>query len=310
MAILLQYRADRAEPWRAALQEALPGEDIRVWPDHGPREQIEAIVTFAPAPGSLRGFPHLRFIASTGAGVDAMLDPARDLPTDVPVLRLVDDNLTNDMAMYVLTAVLFYFRQRDQYATQQRDGVWHPLPRPMREEFPVGILGLGTLGREAARLLVQMGFPVHGWSREKRSLPGVVTHAGADVLLAMLAQVAVLVLLLPLTPETRGLLDAPRLALLRSGARLVNAARGALIVEDDLLAALDAGRIAHATLDVFAEEPLPPDHPFWHHPRVTVTPHIAALTDPRSAARQIALQLARARAGEELLHRADPVRGY
>ncbi|HYF09426.1 MAG TPA: tripartite tricarboxylate transporter substrate-binding protein [Acetobacteraceae bacterium] len=306
MAVLLQYRADRVEPWRAALQEALPGEEIRIWPDHGDPAEIEAVVTFAPEPGSLTGFPNLRFIASTGAGVDAMLHPARRLPPGVPVLRLVEPNLTRDMALYVLTIVLGYFRQLDLYAAQQRECVWHQHPRPVQEEFPVGILGLGALGGAAAQLLAQAGFPVHGWSRTLHSIPRVATHAGEVGLRAMLPDVAVLVVLLPLTPATRGLVNGAFLARLRPGVRLINAARGALVVEQDLLAALDRGHLAHATLDVFEAEPLPPAHPFWRHPRVAVTPHIAALTDPRGAARQIAQQLRRARAGEELLHR--PIR--
>jgi glyoxylate/hydroxypyruvate reductase len=310
MAILLQYRADRIEPWRAALQDALPGDEIRIWPDCGDPAEIEAVITFAPEPGSLLGFPRLRFIASTGAGVDAMLDPKRRLPPAVPVLRLVDPNLTQDMATYVLTTVLRYFRQLDQYDAQQREAAWTQLPRPRFEDFPVGILGMGALGGAAARLLRSVGFTVHGWSRTLHGLPGVITHAGEVGLKAMLPDVAVLVLLLPLTPATRGIVNADMLARLRPGARLVNAARGALVVDADLLSALDSGHVAHATLDVFATEPLPADHPYWRHPRVTVTPHVAALTDARSAAAQVAEQLRRARKGEELLHRADPVRGY
>jgi glyoxylate/hydroxypyruvate reductase A len=310
MAILLQYRADRVEPWRAALRAALPGEEVRVWPDHGPPGEVEAIVTFAPEPGSLLGFPRLRFIASTGAGVDVLLDPSRRLPAGVPVLRLVDPNLTRDMALYVLAVVLGYFRQLDLYAAQQRAREWRQLPRPVQSGFAVGVLGLGELGQAAARLLLRAGFRVHGWSRTPRPVPGVICHAGEAGLHDMLPKVSVLVVLLPLTPSTRGLLDAPLLGRLRHGARLVNAARGAIVLERDLLALLESGRIAHATLDVFAEEPLPPAHPFWRHPRVAITPHVAALTDPASAARQLAAQLRRARGGEELLHRADPVRGY
>ena len=310
MAILLQYRADRVEPWRAALQEAMPGEEIRVWPDAGDPAQVEAAVTFAPDPGSLQGFPNLRFIASTGAGVDAMLDPVRRLPDGVPVLRLVDPNLTTEMALYVLTTVLGYFRQMDLYGAQQKECLWHQHPRPVQDSFPVGLLGFGTLGQEAARILVQAGFPVHAWSRTLHSMPGVVTHAGEVGLKAMLPVISVLVALLPLTPATRGMLNAACFGLLRPGTRFINAARGALVVEADMLAALDSGRLAHATLDVFTTEPLPSDHVFWRHPRVVVTPHIAALTDPRSAARQVADQLRRARRGEDFLHRAHPVRGY
>jgi len=310
MAILLQYRADRIEPWRAALQDVLPDEEIRVWPDCGDPNDIEAVISFAPEPGSLFGFPRLRFIASTGAGVDAMLDPVRRLPPDVPVLRLVDPSLTQDMATYVLTTVLRYFRQLDQYEAQQGDANWSQLPRPRFEDFPVGILGMGALGGAAARLLQSVGFTVHGWTRTPHGLPGVITHAGEDGLKAMLPQVAVLVLVLPLTSATRGIVNADLLARLRPGARLVNAARGALIVDAELLCALDRGQVAHATLDVFATEPLPSDHPYWRHPRVTVTPHVAALTDAQSAAAVVAEQLRRARAGAELLHRADPVRGY
>jgi glyoxylate/hydroxypyruvate reductase len=310
MAILLQYRADRMAAWIEALRAALPEEEIRVWPDHGDPADIEVVVTMAPERGSLRPFRRLRFIAATGAGVDALLEPGRDLPPGVPVVKLTDGRLAESMAQYVLAATMRYFRQFEAYERQQRAREWRQLPRPEIEAFPVGLLGLGTLGRVAAELLLKVDFPVRGWARTAKSLDDLETFTGREGLMVMLPQLRLLVCLLPLTEETKSIVDRRLLSRLPEGAFFINAGRGAHVVEDDLLEALVRGRLAHATLDVFATEPLPRDHPFWVAERITLTPHIASFTDPKSAARIIAQTLHLAREGRALPGRADPSHGY
>ena len=192
----------------------------------------------------------------------------------------------------------------------QELAIWHELEQPTAAERRIGILGLGDLGQAAARALVGLGFAVAGWGRRPRELPGVATYSGTTGLATLLGQTDILVNLLPLTAETAGLLDAATLAQLPTGASLINVARGGHVVEADLLVALDSGRIAHAILDVFAEEPLPPAHPFWRHPRVTVVPHVAAYSDARSGAALVAANVARFRAGQPVAHVVDWGAGY
>lgn len=310
MAVLIQYRADRAQRWARAARDAMPGVEVRVWPDDGNPAEIEAVITFAPEPGSLLRYPNLRFIATTGAGVNEVLERGRRLPPGVPICRLVDDELTRGMAEYVLATVLRYHRQLDRYEAFQRQAHWNPLPWPEPAARRVGILGLGVLGTAAAGQLRHARFPVAGWTRRPKSVEGVDCHHGPAGLDAMLPATDILVCLLPLTPETTGIVNARTLAALPRGSYVINPARGGHVVDADLLSALDSGHIAHATLDVFHEEPLPPDNPFWRHPRVTVTPHVASLTVPESAARRIAENLRRSRAGEPLLDVVDPTAGY
>ncbi|HEX8374635.1 MAG TPA: glyoxylate/hydroxypyruvate reductase A, partial [Geminicoccaceae bacterium] len=260
-------------------------------------------------PGLLAGLPGLRAILSLGAGVEAML---RDLtlPESLPLCRMVDPSLTRAMGEYVLLQVLKYHRQLDLYAEQQRQARWRlrlPLPPERRT---VGIMGLGTLGAEAAGLLARHGFRVKGWSRGAKRLDGVECHAGGAGLGAFLADLDVLVCLLPLTPETEDVLDAGLFARLQRGARLINVARGRHLVEQDLLDALDTGQLAHATLDVVREEPLPRDHPFWRHPRIDLTPHVAAYVLPETGADLVIENLRRLEAGEPLLHVVDRDKGY
>lgn len=310
MAVLIQVRADRAQRWAQAARDAMPGVEVRVWPEDGDPAEIEAVITAAPEPDSLLKYPNLSFIATTGAGVNAILEPGRRLPEGAPICRLVDDELTRGMAEYVLTTILRYHRQLDQYEAFQREVRWNPLPWPEPAKRRVGILGLGVLGITAAGQLRHAGFSVAGWTRRPKVVDGVIGHHGPAGLDAMLPRTDILVCLLPLTPETAGIINARTLARLPRGSYVINTARGGHVVDADLLAALDSGHLAHATLDVFHEEPLPPDHPFWRHPGVTVTPHVASLTVPESAARRIAENLRRSRTGAPLLDVVDRKAGY
>ena len=311
MAILVAagFDADEWAQWWPLLQAALPNELLLRDRQGTAPQEIDIALVANPGAGSLRGLPALRLIQSLWAGVDRLLADA-SVPTDVPLARMVDPAINEAMAQTALWAVLGLQRGFFDYAVQQRERVWRQHALRRADEITVAVLGLGQTGRAVAQRLVQHGCRVLGWSRSAAALDGVACHAGERSLPNVLAQAQVVVNLLPLTPETRGLFNATRLAQLRRGASLVNLSRGAHVVEADLLAALASGQLKHAVLDVFATEPLPAAHPFWSHPLVTVLPHVAAPTDPRSAAPIAARNVFALRAGRPLEHLVDRTRGY
>ncbi len=296
--------------WRRALEEHLgAGLDFRVWPDAGAAAEVDVAVVWKPPPGMLAGFANLKLIASLGMGVDHIFaDPK--LPQGVKVARIVDPDLVAQMSEYVLHAVLHRHRMFDVYEGFQRQGKWQQIRPPVTAEKRVGIMGLGEIGADAAGKLAGLGFAVAGWSRSAKSIAGIESFHGADGFAPFLARSDIVVCLLPLTPATEGVLDRRAFAAMPAGGYVINAARGGHVVEEDLLAALDSGQIAGAALDVFATEPLPEDHPFWRHPKVRLTPHVAGLTRPETAARQIAENIRRAHAGQPLLNLVDPEAGY
>lgn len=313
--VLLTGRIDAAErdAYLCALREAVP--ECRWWSDDDgevPRDFISAAVVANPAPGVLSGLPRLRLVQSLWAGVEKLLaDPT--LPSHVPLARMVDPVMTAAMTETAQWAVLSLQRGFFDYAGQQRAGVWQQHAQRRADEFRVLVLGLGQIGRAVAARLAAQGYRVKAWHASAGARPavdGVAAHAGADALPALLAMSDIIVNLLPLTPATRGLLDAPLLAAMPAGASIVNLARGAHVVDDDLLAALDSGHVRRAVLDVFQDEPLPAGHRYWQHPQVTVLPHVAALTDPRSAAGVVANNLRALRDGAPLLHLVERARGY
>jgi glyoxylate/hydroxypyruvate reductase len=310
MAVLLSTKASAMEAWRDALLEVDPGLEIRLFPEAGDPAEIEAAVCWtAHDLAELRRYPNLKLLVSMGAGVDHLLRPPGP-PPGVPVARLVDERLTQGMTEWVLLNVLRFHRQDPDYRAQQSARTWRELPAPDTARRRIGILGLGALGGDAARALLTLGFPVMGWSRRERSMPGVECFHGEDGLAAMLVRSDILVCLLPLTPGTRGVINAARLALLPEGAYLLNSARGGHMVAGDVLAALDGGRLAGAALDVFEPEPLPQDSAFWTHPKVVLTPHAASITIPRSAAPQVVENIHRARAGLAPSNLVDLGAGY
>lgn len=309
MALAFYSETDDPRPWRDAILAALPDLDFRVAPDLGDPADIDCTLVWKPPKGWHRQFPNLRAILSLGAGVDALLEDAA-LPPGVPITRMVDAGMGRQMAEYAAYGVMHFHRRMDEYARLQREGRWQPLAPVAARDCPVGILGLGVLGQQAAELLVAMGYPVRAWSRSRKDVAGVESFCGPGELDDFLAQVRVLVNFLPLTPETRGFIDRRLLARLPRGASLINLARGGHVVEDDVLAALDEGTLAGALLDVFGAEPLAPDHPFWRHPKVVVTPHIAAVTQADDAAAQVIANLKRLRAGEPLRGVVDREKGY
>ncbi len=312
MALLFQSTFDRPDWWADELSARIAGLDLRLWPEAGPPEDIEFALVWKPPPGMLSQFPNLKAIFSIGAGVDHIFaDP--ELPPDVPITRVVDDRLTAGIVEYVLLMVLRAFRRLPDYADQQDRGEWRQRAQRQAFEESIGLLGLGVLGRAAAAQLLGLGFNVLGWSRTPKPpefLPGVETFAGPEGLTAMLGRSRILVCLLPLTAATENILDARAFAALPKGATVINAARGGHVAEADLIAALDDGHLAGAVLDVFRTEPLPAGHSFWTHPKITVTPHVASVTDPRSVADQVAENIRRVRDGRPLLHLIDRRQGY
>jgi glyoxylate/hydroxypyruvate reductase A len=305
---------DERHAWLAALRAALPGECIEDSLQRLEPGEVDVALVANPPPGSLLKLPALRLVQSLWAGVDRLLADAT-LPAGVPVARMVDPAMSLAMAETALWAVLSLHRGFFAYARQQREARWQALPQRRADELRVAVLGLGELGRTVAARLASQGYRVEGWRQgvssctARADLP-VPAHEGPAALGPLLAASDIVVDLLPLTPATRGLFDAGRFSAMKRGASLVNLARGAQVVEADLLAALDSGQLSHAVLDVFQAEPLPPDHAFWRHPRVTVLPHVAALTDPRSAAQVAAANVRALRAGRPPAHLVDRGRGY
>ena len=307
MQILLQLPRDEGNAWHAALASALPDAAISVWPD-APAAPDYALVWRPPAELFARARP-VKAIFNLGAGVELLLAiPA--LPDGVPVIRLEDAGMAAQMGEYVTLAVLRAYRELDAYAAQQREGRWQPRPRITKSGFGVGILGFGVLGHAVANALAPFGFPLRAWSLSRKRLPGVESFAGRAELGPFLAASRVLVCLLPSTHETRGLLDRAAFEGLPQGAYLVNVARGDIVVDEDLIAALDRGHLAGATLDVFRAEPLPSVHPFWHHPQMTLTPHASAVTLVEDAALQVAGKIRRLERGEPVTGTVDRARGY
>jgi glyoxylate/hydroxypyruvate reductase len=313
-AVLIAVTGLDPSSWEQRFRALAPRRDIRLWPDRrgDPAEIAYACAWQAPR-GVLAGFPNLRAIFSLGAGVDHILtDPT--LPR-VPVVRIVDPDLTMRMTEYVVLHVLLHHRRQRLYDAQQRGRIWREHEQPPASEVAVGVMGLGVLGCDAAQALARLGFRTAGWSRTPKALPGIETFHGSDGLDAFLQRTEMLVCLLPATPVTLGIL---RLKLLRKlkrdgaagGAYLINAGRGALQIDADILAALDEGSLAGATLDVFADEPLPETSPLWAHPSITITPHNAAASDPRALVANILRQIDRHESGLPLEHVIDRAAGY
>lgn len=297
-----------ADRWHAAFERALPEAEIRRWaPDLDWTADYAAF--WLPPAGLLDRQTCLKAAFNLGAGVDAALG-SLVMPPGVPLVRLEDAGMGRQMVEYVTWALLRYFRRMDLYAEQQSRGEWRVHAPLQHADFPVGVMGLGVLGTRIAAAAGALGFPVLGWSASAKTLAGVRTFAGKAGLGDFLRQTRALVCILPLTPDTRGLLDRATLATLPRGACLINVARGGLVVDADLIAALDDGTLAGATLDVFHEEPLPAAHPFWSHPRVFLTPHCSAVTLVEDSVAQVAAKIRAMERGEAVSGAVDPARGY
>ncbi|GAB2175853.1 2-hydroxyacid dehydrogenase [Dongia sp. agr-C8] len=304
------YAADPAESeaWIGRLHTLDAQLDFVSWPDWGDPDKVDFIIVGGRSPGDLSIFKNARAIQSTWAGVNHLLKS--NFPPGVPIARMVDQGLSANMVEYLVYWVLDALRQGRELRAAQREGKWLDLPLRWARDFPVGVLGLGTLGVATAEKLVGLGFPVSGWSRTAKTVAGVRAFHGADQLGDFLAPLKLMICLLPLTNDTEGILDAKLFAGLPEGAILVNAGRGGHTNEPDLLAALDSGKLAYAVLDVFREEPLPPDHVFWRRKDIVITPHVAAITRAGTGAEDILENYRRALAGKPLLNPVDPARGY
>ncbi|MGI9417703.1 MAG: 2-hydroxyacid dehydrogenase [Geminicoccaceae bacterium] len=309
MALLFLSEADPADPWREALLAELPDLDFRVWPDQvGDPADIDIALVWRPPPTVLASFPNLKAILSLGAGIDALIQD-HTLP-DLPLARMVDPSMTATMADYILAAVLRHHRHFDLFEREQRAGRWTFVFPKRPKDRTIGILGLGELGEAAACKLRDHGFDVRGWSRSPKRIEGVQSFHGRDQLESFLEATEILVCLLPLTADTKGILNGSLFAALPKDACLINAARGGHLVESDLLDALGQGQLSAATLDVFETEPPPATSPLWLHERVLITPHVASYCVPETAAKGVAANIERARSGEPLHHLVDRRRGY
>jgi glyoxylate/hydroxypyruvate reductase A len=303
-----------APRWRVRFKRVCTDRAVALIPDDAiDPASVKYAAVWKPKPGLLGGFPNLAVIFNLGAGVDAVVADAT-LP-DVPLVRVAVEDLTRRMTEYVAMHVLMHHRRQDYYAQSQRAKLWAPKLQWAASALRVGIMGMGVLGRDAAEVLARIGFDVAGWSATAKVIPGIACFAGEAQLGAFLARTDVLVCLLPLTPQTRGILNRRTFAQLARDGKLggpviINAGRGGLQVEDDILNALDDGTLAGATLDVFGTEPLPADSRFWSHPKVTLSPHNAADTDPDAISVYVAEQIAAFERGEPLINVVDRKVGY
>lgn len=296
----------KTAPWIAALREHVPGAEVSDWAPGAPLADYG--VVWAPPQQFLDEQAGLKALFNIGAGVDALLKLR--LPPDTLVVRLDDAGMSVQMAEFVCHALIRHFRELDAYERDAREAKWGFRRPRLRSDFPAGVMGLGVLGTRVAQAVAAFEFPVLGWSRSPKEIPGVRCFAGAAQFDAFLASTRVLVNLLPLTPETENVLNRDTLGRLQPGGYLINVARGAHLVDADLLALLDEGHLAGAALDVFRTEPLPADHPFWRHPKITVTPHTSARTLREESVAQIARKILALRRGEPIAGVVDPSRGY
>ncbi len=313
MEILFYHPTFDVAQWGALLQRHLPHARLRAW-EPGDNAPADYALVWHPPYEMLRGRTHLKAIFVLGAGVDSLLsrlDAHPDLlPPDVPLCRMEDTGMAAQMQEYAVSQVLHWFRRFDDYAALQREAKWQPLEEYRHADFTIGVLGAGVLGGQVAQSLHSWGFPVRCWSRGRKAYPGIESFAGTHELAAFLRGTRVLINLLPNTPETVGIINGGLLAALEDNAYVLNLARGVHLVEEDLLAALDSGKIKGAMLDVFHQEPLPAESPLWRHPRVRLTPHVAAVTRPEEAAAFIAQSISRIERGETPQNQVDVARGY
>ena len=309
MRILYYNEGENPAEWLRELKTALPEAEIRLW-QPGDDAPADYALVWNPPASLFRNRTGLKAIVNLAAGVDSLLAMDYVTKANVPIFRLEDAGMAIQMAEYVTYAVLRYFRRFDKYEKQARQKTWEMLEPRERKNFTIGIMGLGIMGTAVANALRPFGFPLRGWSRSKKNMPGIDCYAGPEQMHAFLDKVSILVCVLPLTAETAGILNLNNFCHLEHGACLINAGRGAHLVENDLMEAMRTGLIRAATLDVTGMEPLPPDHPFWSHDNITITPHIAALTFCHETVKQIAGLIHALERGETLTSQVDPQRGY
>ncbi|MCX2891281.1 glyoxylate/hydroxypyruvate reductase A [Pseudomonas sp. DCB_BI] len=308
MTLLFKVDQARGRAWRALFAEQAPDIEVRLWPDVGEASDVRYLATWQPPDGIAERFPNLEVLFATSAGVD-QFDTAA-LPAGVQVVRMLDPGIVQGIVEYATMAVLALHRDLPLYLEQQRQGLWQDHPIVPAHQRCVGVMGLGNLGQAVLRLLQGFGFALQGWSRSEKQIEGVRCFAGDAGLKAFLADCEILICLLPLTPDTAGILDARLMSALPRGACLINLGRGGHLVDDDLLAALDSGQVRRAIVDVLASEPPGRGHPLMGHPNVWVTPHVGAMTHPESAFRVLLKNLRRHQRGEPMEGVVPRQRGY
>ncbi len=306
MNITICFAGLAPEPWVQGLQQAFPEASVSAWAPGAP--PADHAIVWAPPQQFIDEQPGLQNLFNIGAGVDALLQLR--LPPGLQVVRLDDAGMSVQMAEYVCHAVIRYFREFDGYDADTASGKWSYRKPRSRADFAVGVMGLGVLGTRVAQALQVFEFPVNGYSRSPKALPGIRCFSGTQGLPEFLQATRVLVNLMPLTPETENILNKETLSQLQRGGYLINVARGKHLVEDDLIALIDSGHLAGATLDVFRTEPLPAEHPFWRHPQITVTPHTSARTLRDESIAQIVGKIQALQRGEAIQGVVDPQRGY
>lgn len=309
MKILFVAGDPKPERWTVPIRELLPEAEVHVWDANGPAVDADYAIVWQPPAALFERETRLKAVFNLGAGIDGLL-AVPNLPPHLAVVRLEDAGMSVQMAEYVLHQLLEASRGMETYREQQRQNVWK-IHRPIkRSEWPVGVLGLGHIGKRVARTLADLDYRVNGWARSEHSLDQVTTYAGTDSLPGFLGATRVLVNTLPLTAETRDILDYRLFSQLMPGAVVINVGRGEHLVEEDLLRAIDEGQVARASLDVFRQEPLPADHPFWQRPEITITPHISARTLRDATLAQITAKIRAHHNGEPITGIVDTTRGY
>ncbi len=309
MGIVIIRQDGKINQWKAALKAAAPDIEVYSYFEEHPKDQIEMALVWKHPTGSLAAYPNLKYIASSGAGVDFIFED-ETVPKSLPITRVVDTMLASDMAEYVLAVVFAYLKQLNTYKIDQMNANWNPRPYHRIADFRVGIMGMGALGTVLANDMAKYGFKVHGWANSKKNNTQIDTFCGQNDLDAFLAITDILVCLLPLTENTAGILNRGLFEKLPKGAHIINAARGGHLVDADLLQMIDNGHLSGASLDVFHQEPLPADHPFWAHEKINITPHYASVSDTASVVPQIIENYRRMQAGLPLLHFVSPEKGY
>ena len=309
MSIVIISQKKDIKAWEDALKAMDPILEVGVYPYDLNREQVDFALVWKHPHGVFEDYPNVKVIASMGAGVDHILqDP--DLPQSVTLTRLIDEELTRDLAEFVRALVMNHLRKLSVYKYQEGTNVWQQHPYRNINEVNIGIMGLGVLGNHVAVQLRDLGFNLYGWSQSLKNIDGVRTYAGSSGLADFLAQSNILVCLLPLTDQTKDILNQQTFEQLPEKAFVINVARGEHLVDDDLIAMIDNGHLSGASLDVFRKEPLPADHPFWSHPKINITPHVASITNPVSAVKQILENYHRLQNGQPLVNVIDRARGY
>lgn len=309
MAIVIISKNPNQQDWKDHLLTLDPSLDIRIYPNDGNKEEIDFAIAWKPPHGVFSHYPNLRCIASTGAGVDHIIKD-ETIGDDIRITRVVDNRLAKDMTTYLVAQVMAHLRDITKYKLSQLESKWQPAPYRVAEKTRVGVLGMGELGKAAAEQFSTLGFTVRGWARTPKHLNNVKMFVGDEEYEHFLRDLDILICLLPLTKSTRGILNKKTFDLLPNNAFVINVARGDHLVEEELLEALDEGRLSGACLDVFKEEPLPEGHPFWLHPKVIITPHIASITSIMNVAPQILNNYHRLQSGQPLANEVLRSKGY